>query len=406
MRLIYIDCSEGVSAEALLGAVFNLEAFKNLQITAELKNYFNIDCELKIEKTTRDHFPGAGYYLNCNYTGESVNMADFTEKILDRSKIAKPVQSGFDNFFNRYTAALSRAQNIPADRLSLEQDKLIHITVMGISYFTALAHLNAQKIMATPIPVSDGSIFTQKKDGCFLTEILKGARIGPAKNKATGSTVLGMALVTSSVAEYGPLPEMFLEEVSCGILKKGALEGPGLRIIAGDDGRQAFAIPGTKEKIMVLETNIDDMNPEFFPFLIEQLLNNGALDAFLTPVYMKKGRPANLLTVLCRKEKIEPLLEVVFKETTTLGVRFREEKRRVLLRKIFKVVTPYGEVRIKTGSTEKGGLPVQVAPEFEDCKNIAVKQGVPLKEIYAAAQRAAHENAKKQRPETGPGTSR
>lgn len=395
MKLIYIDCSEGVSAEALLGAILSMKTLKSSHILAELKSCLRVDCDLKIDAATLGNRTGARYILNRGRTGEFVNIAGFTEKILDRSKIAPPIRSDFDIFFKRYTAAWSRAQNIPADKLCLELDKLVHITVMGISYFTALAHLNVRKIMASPIPVSGSSAFTLNEEGCLMAEILKEARIGQAKNKVADavSSVPGMALVAFSADEYGPMPEMFLEEVSCGMLKSGGPDVTCLRVIAGNNGYREVA-PDGKENIMVLETGIDDMNPEIFPYLIAQLLATGALDAFLTPVYMKKGRPANLLTVLCRKETTEPLLEVVFKETTTLGVRIREEKRRVLLRKKFMVATPYGEISIKAGFTGEGEKPVQVAPEFEDCKKIAAKQGVPLKDVYAAAQKAAYESIK------------
>jgi hypothetical protein len=398
MKLIYIDCSEGVSSEALLGAMLSMNPLKSRPIIAELKNCLRVDCDLKVEAVTWGSYTGARYVLNCSRAGEHVNATGATEKILDWHKITPPVRSGFNLFFERFTTAWSQAQNIPADKLRLELDRLVHITVMGISYFTALAHLNVRKIMATPIPVPGSSAFTLNKEGRFLAEILKGTCIGQTKNKtgtATDSTLTGMSLMASSVDEYGPIPELCLEEVSCGIHADESQNETRVHILGGNDCCRESA-PDGEEDIIVLETSIDDMNPEIFPYLMEQLLRNGALDAFLTPLYMKKGRPANLLTILCRKEKIEPLLAVVFKETTTLGIRIREEKRRVLFRKKFMAATPYGEISIKAGFTREGTLPVQIAPEFEDCKKIAAQQGVPLKEVYAAAQRAAYESIKRQ----------
>mgnify|MGYP005842732379 CR=1 FL=1 len=149
-----------------------------------------------------------------------------------------------------------------------------------------------------------------------------------------------------------------------------------------------------KETVTVIETSIDDMNPQFFPYLIEKLLSAGGLEAFLTPIYMKKGRPGNLLTVLCRKEDLDHLLKIIFTETTTLGVRIREEMRRVLERETFVVVTPFGEITVKAGYLDKNDAPVQIAPEYEDCKELALKQGVPLKEVYVAALRAALDQIK------------
>lgn len=147
---------------------------------------------------------------------------------------------------------------------------------------------------------------------------------------------------------------------------------------------------GQEETVFVLETAIDDMNPEIYSYIIGRLITEGALDAYASPVYMKKGRPANLLTVICRKEKAEKLMELIFKETTTMGIRFREERRRVLDRSIEEVELSWGKVNVKVGFIDKDKkTPVQIAPEYEDCKKIAEENGVPLKEVYTAARAAA-----------------
>lgn len=153
-----------------------------------------------------------------------------------------------------------------------------------------------------------------------------------------------------------------------------------------------------KETVMVIETSIDDMNSQIFPYLAEKLLSAGCLDAFITPIYMKKGRPGNLLTALCRKEDLDQALKIIFAETTTLGVRTREESRYILERKIFTVDTPYGEIRVKAGYLDGSSVPVQIAPEFEDCKNIAETGGIPLKEVFTAAVIAAREKILKTSP--------
>ncbi|MDD4334995.1 MAG: DUF111 family protein [Desulfotomaculaceae bacterium] len=143
---------------------------------------------------------------------------------------------------------------------------------------------------------------------------------------------------------------------------------------------------GQEETIIVLEAAIDDMNPEIYSYLLDKLIEEGALDAYLTPVYMKKNRPANLLSVICREGKSEKLLETVFRETTTLGVRIREEKRRVLPRSFTKVKTPWGEVKVKIGFLDEDKTEIlQFAPEYKECRSISEKHGVPLKKVYTAA---------------------
>lgn len=154
---------------------------------------------------------------------------------------------------------------------------------------------------------------------------------------------------------------------------------------------------GREEKIFVLESAIDDMSPEIYSYLLPKLLQKGALDAYVTPVFMKKNRPGSLLTVICRENSKENLLEQIFKETTTLGVRFREETRRVLSRGFTSVTTPWGEVRIKTGfDGDSEQDPLQISPEYEDCRRVADAHGVPLQEVYAVAKQA-YEQYKKDR---------
>ncbi|MEG3069617.1 MAG: LarC family nickel insertion protein [Peptococcaceae bacterium] len=147
---------------------------------------------------------------------------------------------------------------------------------------------------------------------------------------------------------------------------------------------------GRQETVIVLEATIDDMNPEIYSYLLDTLIKKkGALDAYLTPIYMKKNRPANLLSIICREEQLEKLLETVFRETTTLGVRVRKEQRRVLPRSFAIVKTPWGEVKIKIGFLDENKKEiVQYAPEYEACRHISEKHGIPLKEVYNSALQA------------------
>lgn len=142
---------------------------------------------------------------------------------------------------------------------------------------------------------------------------------------------------------------------------------------------------GQEEKVTVIETTIDDMNPEIYSYILDKLIKEGAMDAYTVPVFMKKSRPANLLTVICREDNLEKILELIFRETTTLGVRLREEKRRVLSRRVEKVNTPWGEVKVKIGFTgEDNNEILQISPEYEECRKISENYGVPLKKVYTS----------------------
>jgi hypothetical protein len=153
----------------------------------------------------------------------------------------------------------------------------------------------------------------------------------------------------------------------------------------------AAAVPKS-ETICVLEANLDDLNPQVFGYVMDQLLEQGALDVFGVPVQMKKNRPGTLLTVLCKPEDAEKLIRTLFSETTTLGVRQREEFRQVLARRWENVRTQWGEVRIKIASMN--GTVTNYAPEYEDCRRIAAEQHVPLKTVMQEATRAYSKDKK------------
>lgn len=149
----------------------------------------------------------------------------------------------------------------------------------------------------------------------------------------------------------------------------------------------------TREDVKVLETAIDDMNPEFYPYIIEQLLAAGALDAYLKPVIMKKGRPGVMLTVLAGVDErsLAHILDIILTETTSLGVRMRTEQRFCLRREFFTVQTGYGRVRVKAAFTANKEKPARYVPEFEDCKALAREKNAPLRQVYNAALLAAEQ---------------
>jgi uncharacterized protein (DUF111 family) len=174
----------------------------------------------------------------------------------------------------------------------------------------------------------------------------------------------------------------------------GSREIPGhpnvVRLVVGDataaQAQLARAVQTASEIVTVLEANLDDLNPQVFGYVMDRLLEEGALDAFGTPVQMKKNRPGILLTVLCKPEDASRLSHLTFTETTTLGVRRRDEMRQTLARSWENVQTPWGEVRIKIASMN--GTVTNYAPEFEDCRRIAVEHHVPLKLVIQEATRA------------------
>ncbi|MBT4092928.1 MAG: LarC family nickel insertion protein, partial [Nitrospinaceae bacterium] len=201
-------------------------------------------------------------------------------------------------------------------------------------------------------------------------------------------TPTGALLLSESAEAFGPMPPMAITDVGHG---SGEMEQPIPNIVRAflgesitDEATSRSAHPNT---ISVLETNIDDMNPEIYPHVLDGVISRGALDAFLVPTVGKKGRPAILLTLLCPTSLQDDLIAYLMRETTTLGVRYRQTSRATAERDWLEVETPWGSVRIKRARFE--GVVVNLAPEFEDCRKLAKSSGAPLKEIINAATAAA-----------------
>jgi hypothetical protein len=191
-------------------------------------------------------------------------------------------------------------------------------------------------------------------------------------------TPTGALLVTEHASSYGPLPLLRPQAPGYGAGSRASPDRPNvLRIIVGEEGAN------DDERVTVLETEVDDMPPQLFGPVVDHLLAAGALDAYLTPIQMKKGRPGVLVTVLAAPSGVAGIEDVLFAETTTLGVRRQEWARTALARESVRVDTPYGPVSVKLGL--RGGRVVNAQPEFEDCRRAAEERGVPVKEVLQAA---------------------
>ena len=250
--------------------------------------------------------------------------------------------------------------------------------------------LGVAEIVCSPLNVGGGSV--KCAHGTFpvpapaTIELLKDAPVYSSGVQAELVTPTGAAIVKTLARRFTAFPEMKIEKSGYGA---GSREFPGLpnvvRLTLGESA-STLAAKTASEIVTVLEANLDDLNPQVFGYVMDRLLEEGALDVFGMPVQMKKNRPGMLLTVLCKAEDAGKLTQLIFTETTTLGVRRRDEMRQTLARRWENVSTPWGEVRIKIASMN--GTVTNYAPEYEDCRRIAAEQHVPLKTVIQEATRA------------------
>ena len=251
--------------------------------------------------------------------------------------------------------------------------------------------LQVEEFICSPLNVGGGTV--QCAHGTFpvptpaTVELLGDAPVYSSGLQAELVTPTGAAIVKTLASRFAAFPEMKIEKSGYGA---GSRDFPGhpnvVRLTLGQSASSAIAANTASETVTVLEANLDDLNPQVFGYVMDRLLDEGALDVFGMPVQMKKNRPGTLLTVLCKPEDSGKLTQLIFTETTTLGVRRRDELRQTLARRWESVGTPWGEVRIKIASMN--GTVTNYAPEYEDCRRIAAEHRVPLKAVMQEAAQA------------------
>jgi len=303
--------------------------------------------------------------------------------LLDRSTLDAAIKERAAGLFRRLAEAEAAVHGTRPEDVHFHEVGAVDSLVDVVAGAIGLAWLRADRWVASPLNVGTGTV--SMSHGVFSVPPPATARLVegvPVYGAGEGEllTPTGALLVTAHACAYGPLPLLRVEGVGYGA---GSRDTPGrpnvLRLIVGEEG--AAAAEGSR--VVVLETEVDDMSPQLLGPLGDRLLGGGALDVYYTAIQMKKGRPGILLTVLADPQRRESLEEILFTETTTLGVRRQEWDRTVLAREVVAVETSYGTIGIKIGS--RGGKVYNAQPEFDDCQQAAEARGVPVKEVWAAA---------------------
>ena len=421
MRIAYLDCFSGISGDMFLGALIDAgvpvrvfeEAVAALNIGAKLaisrvdrsgitatKVDVLVDGEVPAEKTPHDHSHAHGHDHPHTHSSEHEHAHDHghehkhfhgrglseIREIIQNSAIAAQAKTTAIAVFEALGAAESKIHNVPIETIHFHEVGAVDALVDIVCAAIGADHLAVDEWVCSPLNVGGGTI--QCAHGTFpvpapaTLELLKDAPVfssGPQKELVTPT---GAAIVKTLVNRFSSFPPMKVKATGYGA---GTRDFPAhanvVRLTLGDS--QAEFIQPPQDTVTVLEANIDDLNPQVFGYVVEQLLAAGALDTFGMPVQMKKGRPGMLLTVLARPEDSNRLTQILFTETTTLGVRRREEQRCILDRQFEVVHTRWGDVRMKIASLD--GKVTNYAPEFEDCRHLAAKYHIPLKQVMQEA---------------------
>lgn len=429
MKILYFDCFSGISGDMTIGALLDLgidrEVFLKILSRLKLEGY-----EIEINKKTVNGISGTDVNVMLKENGhEHVHhhshdhthahgergLADI-ELILDRSSLSENAKDFSKKVFREIAAAEAKVHGKSIDEVHFHEVGAVDSIVDVAGTAICLDLLGVDRVYSSAL--HDGSGFIECRHGIIpvpvpaVLEMLKGSGIPMISENVSTELVTptGMGLIKCLAASFGSRPPMLVEKTGYGFGKRDTGRLNALRVILGetyeeqqvDDlqqrGKDKAAVLSSQhdvniagsgeDEIVVLETNIDDTTAEILGYTMSKLLEAGALDAFYTPVFMKKNRPAYMLTVLAAPGHEDAMADIILRETSTLGIRTRSMKRYCMEREIVTVDTPYGEARVKIAT--RGGLQ-KASLEYEDCRKIAESAGLPLAKVYFLMMEAAKE---------------
>ena len=401
MKALYFDCSSGISGNMTLGALTEIIGDENYLIN-ELKklnvNGYKIEISKKVKngitgtyvdvilEHEHEHHHDHEHSQNEEHEHEHLNEPhhhehrnlDDVNKIIDESSLNDDVKDLAKRIFLRVAKAESKVHNKPLNEVHFHEVGAIDSIIDIVGTAILVKKINPDKIISSI--VNDGYGFIECAHGTMsvpvpaTSEIFTGANVKFRQIDVDTELVTptGAAIIAELADEFTTLPAMTTEKIGWGAGYKDLKIPNILKVYYGD-------MEKSNENFVVMETNIDDCSGEILGYTSEKLFQNGALDVFYTPIFMKKGRPAYRLTVACKKEDIYKLQNIMFRETSTIGIRYRFEARTELGREIIEIDTKYGKLKAKK-VTSNGE--VYIYPEYESIKELAEKNNIPLKELY------------------------
>jgi uncharacterized protein (TIGR00299 family) protein len=318
-------------------------------------------------------------------------------RIIDQSSLDAEVKKKSTEVFRRIASVEAEIHHKPVEEIHFHEIGGLDSIVDIVGAVWGIRQMGIDKLYVSKVNVGTG--FVECEHGTLpvpapaTLALVKGKPIYSSDVEKELLTPTGAALLTSLGSDFGKMPGMKVERIGYGAGRDDLSHPNVLRLMVGTPS----PISG-KERVTVIETNIDDMNPQFYDYVMERLLEMGVQEVFLTPILMKKNRPGILLTVICSCEKLPSMMAFLLTETTTLGLRWHEEERERADREILPLETRYGRIRFKLARWEGKG--VNLSPEYEDCKRLALKKRVPLKDVFEEAKKVAMgvmENVKSKR---------
>ena len=399
-KTLYLDCFSGASGDMTIGALLDLglplddlrRALGSLAI-----DYGTVSAERVVragvsatrflvheKEAPAKPAHGHGGHHHHHHAGHHT-LSEIAARI-EQSALSSAGKARAKALFGRLAEAEAAIHAIPVEKVHLHEVGALDSIVDIVGAVFGFEWLGVDDVVASPLNVGSGTV--RCEHGTFpvpapaTARLLQGVPIYSGEVQVELVTPTGALLVTEYARSYGPLPLMTVTSIGYGAGSREFKDAPNvLRMLVGE----TMAAPDT-ERIVAIECEIDDMNPQLFGPLMDRLLHVGALDVFYAPVQMKKNRPGTLVTVIAHPGDREAICGVLFAETTTIGVRYQEMARERLGRETVTVETPAGPIRLKIA--RRAGRVVNASPEFEDCARAADERGLPIKDVQALAMKA------------------
>jgi len=382
----YFNCSSGISGNMILGsfvaAGLDLDEFKTVLATLPISGY-----EIMVQDVVKKGI--SAKHLDVKLTEQQPHRHLWhVEKIIKDGQLPIGVRDLALKIFNKLAETEAKVHGTSIEKVHFHEVGAVDAVVDIVGAAWGIYKMGIKKVYSSPLNVGQGTV--KCAHGLMpipapaTAELLKGAVTYSNEVKGELVTPTGAAIIICLTSHFGSQPLMKIQQTAYGA---GTWDLPipnVLRLTLGEEVQKD--IPSENEKAMVIETNIDDMNPEFYEYLMEKLFDAGAVDVYFTPVHMKKNRLGALISVTSNLKDHSPIIDIILKESTTLGLRMYPVDRVKLAKEYQEVMTPWGKVRIKLGKFDNKIY--NIKPEYQDCKALALQHGIPLKEVWQKAYNA------------------
>ncbi len=393
MKLAYFDCFSGISGDMTLGALVDAGCSLEL-LRSDLQGLQIPGWTISSEKVWKNGMAATFVHVATEGQTKHRSLSAILE-IFEKSQLSESVGKNAAAIFRKLGEAEASVHDVALEKIHFHEVGAVDAIVDIVGACIAFDALGIEKFACSPLNVGGGT--AKMSHGVLPVPAPATAKLLQGKPTYSNGvqrelvTPTGAAIVSTLCDTFGPQPQMTVSAIGYGA---GSIELEGqpnvVRIMIGEAADKVIA--GFDEEISVIEANLDDMNPQIYGYFLEKALAAGALDVYTTPVQMKKNRPGTLLTLLCKPQDTNSLMSLVFAETTTFGARTYRAQRRTLPRESVNVHTQFGDVRVKLSRVN--GRILHVAPEFDDCRKLAVEKNVPLQRVFNEAMRSYDASSK------------